>query len=1057
MPLRSYKQHQRCITAVLLLLMPLFQNCLGANFELANETTCLDTDVTTSGPFRPRSSSQSSHSLVAAPQGISRVNERQFVLSTLPVLSRATVQSSRELQASRPQVPQPLSKGAIAPGQYKKPPPAHIVLRRGRSHVGRVGLAGRRQETPISCPAVNGGDAIEDAVDGNEQPRSAEQGETPSSLSRQNSLDWLRDQIAVGKTPEEVYPLLAEQLADPKKIFSQPDQLKLLTDCVRYGQINAAKIEGKDAVMVLGNTGAGKSTFINYLAGCQLVEQWDEDHGRMLVVKGKAAGGVRDEVMPIGHGGSKTSMPHVVEVDGRTYCDCPGFNDDRGAAINIANVVNIRQALSRAASIRMVVLASYYSLAVNRGNSFQALLGMLTDLLGSEAAIGQHKHSILIGISKCPDPTLTRDKLWQYYLSKHAPARLAFLQDCLFMFNPLSPAPTRDRSGCLRALGRLKKVSSLSPILSVSLKASDFDALHDLVHGMREEISKALEQGELTKAATHFRHLGRLSVLEHGEIDQLLASTRARMAGWIKYQETRFRRQYARHDFSGAESLLSALGEGARSFGFSALALPSRAELDRAYKAYETQERQVSALAGDLSLLRETLSAHAGVVAPSHAEVLNLFEKQQAAISAQLQAQELAFTRRMERLEIQQRDQHASYASNLAQLEVTYQSALSRREAGIRQETLGAAEQAQALSVLQNKLASRYQSELQAQEAQYTQALSGLAGEQSAAESTLDIGRRQLIAEQEQLLLDQKNAYEELLGELQNKEEALAKLRRDLAAHQSQLQALLAQKLATDSSYAKLWSELQLKEIALQKLREENEALSSKLTPPQSAQAKKQDVPSFPLLDAVVVDKAVWERYLGNVGAEPALPADVRQIMDSPCPFWAGKQVADTHLLVLIPERVAGKALTLDYLGQLIQRPQSGGHGTNYRFYPDYVRKAAGDKDSGSSYWVLMTRDVLPGSRNKCYEEQCNLVEAHAGLDYVLPRALEASVTMLLHHVGSGERLYGDVWTRCRDRDTDDYPLVVGGFSAEGVSIGHNYVFFSDDFGSVGVACLRKF
>ena len=209
------------------------------------------------------------------------------------------------------------------------------------------------------------------------------------------------------------------------------------------------------------------------------------------------------------------------------------------------------------------------------------------------------------------------------------------------------------------------------------------------------------------------------------------------------------------------------------------------------------------------------------------------------------------------------------------------------------------------------------------------------------------------------------------------------------------------------------------------------------------------------------IEKAVWERYFGQVGAVPPLPADIAQILDSPCPFWAGNKVKETHLLVLVPERVGGQALTLDYLGKLVQRPQGSGYGTQYRYYYDGVRQAAGDKGPDSSYWVLMTRDVLPGSRYKSYREQCQLVSDHAartGLRwYGFPNALEASVVMLLHHVRSRERLYGDnpwTYTRCRDKDIDGWPLIVGGFSSEGLHIdncGH------DSHSRLGVAALRKF
>ena len=198
---------------------------------------------------------------------------------------------------------------------------------------------------------------VSDESDAGAQSHPVDSEGAPPSLA-QSSLDWLSVQIASGKTPDAVYPLIAERLADPKKTFPESDQIRLLTDCVRYGRANAEGMAGADAVIVLGNTGAGKSTFINYLAGCELEVKWIKGR-RKLEVRGTASGGVRDEVTPIGHGGSQTFMPQIASVGDRVYCDCPGFSDNRGAEINIANAVNIKQALSQAKSLRLVVLVDY--------------------------------------------------------------------------------------------------------------------------------------------------------------------------------------------------------------------------------------------------------------------------------------------------------------------------------------------------------------------------------------------------------------------------------------------------------------------------------------------------------------------------------------------------------------------------------------------------------------------------------------------------------------------------------------------------------------------------
>ena len=231
----------------------------------------------------------------------------------------------------------------------------------------------------------------------------------------------------------------------------------------------------------------------------------------------------------------------------------------------------------------------------------------------------------------------------------------------------------------------------------------------------------------------------------------------------------------------------------------------------------------------------------------------------------------------------------------------------------------------------------------------------------------------------------------------------------------------------------------------------------------------KKEVCKFQLIQVEAelsarIDKSVWEHYFGAIGEVPALPADIDDILSQRCPFWPGHKVKDTHLLVLIPSHVRGQPLTLNYLlEKLIQSPQGEGLGTKYRYYYDEVRESIGSQSPNSSYWVLMTKDVLPGSRYKTYEDQRKLVADHAnhtGLSYEVPGALEAAVVMLLHHVRSGERLYSDnpyTYTRCRESvvvDDNDYPVVVGGFSSGGLSVSYNS---DDNYNDYGVSALRKF
>ena len=171
------------------------------------------------------------------------------------------------------------------------------------------------------------------------------------------------------------------------------------------------------------------------------------------------------------------------------------------------------------------------------------------------------------------------------------------------------------------------------------------------------------------------------------------------------------------------------------------------------------------------------------------------------------------------------------------------------------------------------------------------------------------------------------------------------------------------------------------------------------------------------------VDASVWEHYFGAIGNEPRLPDDLEIIMNSPCPFCPGQQVRDTHWLVLIPSHVKGKPLTLDYLEQLIKRPKNG-YATEYSGYLEEVRKTIGNKSPDSSYWVLVTRAMLPESIGKSYQDQRALVEQHPG--YAVSRALEALVVMVMHHVRDREHL-DSVKTKCLDCYDQEHPVVVQG------------------------------
>jgi len=183
-----------------------------------------------------------------------------------------------------------------------------------------------------------------------------------------------------------------------------------------------------------------------------------------------------------------------------------------------------------------------------------------------------------------------------------------------------------------------------------------------------------------------------------------------------------------------------------------------------------------------------------------------------------------------------------------------------------------------------------------------------------------------------------------------------------------------------------------------------------------------------------------WKRYFGDVGKEPPFPDKMVGILNSRCPFVDGKRVKETHLLVLIPQTVNGKFLTLTTFEELVQNPKTG-EKTQYRHHNKTINEEYENQYS-LSHWCLMTRDVIPKSRGKTYCEQKDLIASyvHEGKPlYTIPTALDAVISILVHYVSTGERLYSDnpeTYTRGQETvHSNERPMTIGHFDTSGLVV----------------------
>ena len=215
--------------------------------------------------------------------------------------------------------------------------------------------------------------------------------------------------------------------------------------------------------------------------------------------------------------------------------------------------------------------------------------------------------------------------------------------------------------------------------------------------------------------------------------------------------------------------------------------------------------------------------------------------------------------------------------------------------------------------------------------------------------------------------------------------------------------------------------------------------------------------PLRPITPSLALGKEAWSEYFGDVGDVPLLPSDIENTLNEDCPFWSGRKVRDTHLLVLVPEKVDGNPLTLNKCCSLLRRyfPDNI---FGYRDFDIDVKSEFGRSTPPSSHWVLLTRDIVPNSRGRTYEGCLSLISSHSvrpGICCRFPTLLEVSVAVLLHYLRTGERLLGDnpvTYTYCYEISSDGFPPIVGRFGSAGL-----YIDDSDfDIPSRGVCCCHE-
>ena len=129
------------------------------------------------------------------------------------------------------------------------------------------------------------------------------------------------------------------------------------------------QFQDQTVVVLLGPTGCGKSSLINYLLGAKMTKK----QRKVIPVN------PYEEKSKIGHGiNSETYVPDIYKSQTHTYCDCPGFKDNRSFNDKICVGINTQTMLKLVKEIPCFVICIEEAAFLNeRAKGLKKLLEIL--------------------------------------------------------------------------------------------------------------------------------------------------------------------------------------------------------------------------------------------------------------------------------------------------------------------------------------------------------------------------------------------------------------------------------------------------------------------------------------------------------------------------------------------------------------------------------------------------------------------------------------------------------------------------------------------------------
>jgi uncharacterized protein YegL len=335
----------------------------------------------------------------------------------------------------------------------------------------------------------------------------------PVAVIRQLTKTQAQVMISERSTPHAAEHDLIDSLALIQHLSCASE---LATTCQR--------LQGnRQVTLILGSTGAAKSTTANFLGGVPLEEVAHPDVPGEFVIQVRSGSASKTE---IGHSlsTSSTLYPQVVEAWGdMVLADLPGFNDTRGSEFNIANVVNIKTFLKNCESgIRMLYLLEFSSLSNNRGNAvsnFAAQLkGLFPQFIDVAAACA------LVGLTKVPkDKTEANIEYWcRTFAELTSAAGFPIPATNVLVIDPLEIRPRCSRQELIAAITALPSLENPIEKYSPSLTALDHVSLQGMLSQIEHQVTEFVSRNQYDEAASYLEILTTINHLGFHQIQDCI-------------------------------------------------------------------------------------------------------------------------------------------------------------------------------------------------------------------------------------------------------------------------------------------------------------------------------------------------------------------------------------------------------------------------------------------------------------------------------------------------------------------------------------------------------